>query len=65
MQLSNDKVTCTCTIAANDPAITPAAPNPAPTKTAGTAATATAPIPKAAFALPDNSGSGSIFNSQN
>lgn len=52
MRLSNDIVTCTCTIAAIDPAITPAAPNPAPTKTKGTAAAATTPMPIAAYLYP-------------
>ena len=47
----------TCSIAASEPAATPAAVNPAPAKTAGAAATAATPAPTAARVLPETMGS--------
>lgn len=53
----NDIMIVTCSIAAMDPAATPATVNPAPAKTAGAARTAATPVPTATTAFPDTSGS--------
>ena len=47
----------TRSIAASEPAATPAAVNPAPAKTTGVATTAAAPAPTAARVLPETMGS--------
>ena len=47
----------TCSIAASEPAATPAAVNPAAAKTTGAAITAAVPAPTAARVLPETMGS--------
>lgn len=52
----------TCSIAAMDPAATPAAVNPAPAKTAGVARTAATPVPTANTVFPDTRDSRFFFH---